>query len=280
MKLTIHRNNVYLLGSLDSEGIISSRADGKKTFGLDLCRADINFVNERIENNLFSPIFLSVRGRAAFLIVSVYPICNVFELVTLELSDEKIIPIVKSGAFGTVAYHSRFDKLDGDENISKTDLNLLSDISDHMKSMTRNCGVVEDARTSNVSESIQFIKSTADFLGVDIKLPELTVLDRIQNLDRDLISAFTLMSLMFVRRAAKRRCGSIELFGDSKLWLSLDADCLDDVTLDEFLPLRQSTLRRDGCMRVTNAHGHIKIELCVHRADLSRVGLKTDTELM
>ncbi len=282
MKLRTHRNNVYLLRSLDSSGIISSRSDKRLRGPAGLDPDDLALVRRRLDGLLTEPIFLSLDGQAAFLIPSAYPVCGMLELITLELAAQRLLPSVKNGFFGTVVYSSRLGALDADGKLTADERDMANDVARHIRSLMRSRGVAEAVGALSQAERVtELIAVTADFFGVDIEVTSSPMSGLIENCDRDLISAFAVSALMLVRRTSKRRSGAVRLSSaSSRLWLMLEADCLDGSVLDELEPLRQSTRLRGECLRVANERGRIRVELCAYRPDASLLGLKQDPELI
>ncbi len=281
MRLRTHRNHVYLLRALDPPDILASRAEKRDGAALELAPQELRFVRERLARSAPEPIFLPMRKRSAFLLPSFYPICEVFWLIVLEPGAEKVLPSLKNGTFGAVAYSDRLDGL-GLSVPSSEESELIFEASCFIRALMLQRGAVDPVNAAAQAQHIlELISTAADFLGVRLEATSRSMLGDLENCDRDMAAAFVLSALMFVHRAAKRRCGSIELSAvASRLWITLEADCLDGTSLDEFEPLRRSALLRDGCLRVTQDRGRVKVELCAHRADVSLIGLKQDPEFM
>ncbi len=282
MRLPIHRNSLYLLRPLGSPEIIALRGDRKRACSLDVDPLDLNFIRDRLDRFLPEPIFIPIGGRAAFLIASIYPICGILELLILEIPVEKVIASVRSGSFGAIVHHERLDCIEIDNSLSRHERDMVIDAAGHIRVVMSCGGIIERVDATRESERVlEFLRLMADFVGVELETERKSAIGVLDNCDRNLITAFVMTVLLFSHCRTKRRRLRIELSAvASRLWLTFVAECMDPSALNEFEPLRKSTILRDGCMRFMHERGYIKIELCAHRTDASRIGLKQNPELI
>ncbi len=275
---------LYIL-TFENDNLMIAAYSAKKPESLDFSSyflvddRDISFIKQRVKLHSDKLILLDVGGRAAFILPSLFYssrliLCAVTESrADFAASFADIVGNIEKAP-------STEDKRKLKRMSSKRSAELF-ELTERLRSILPKNTILPACGSYSLFLTLEEIsKSAAELVGCEVKTENDGSIAEIENFDISFFAAFVLCAAAYIKRAGTARQGTI-LFSveNGKLLAKLNAETLPNMKPFEFNVLQKLADEAEMYFYTFFENGIFVAELAAQRPDISKIGLKDETEL-
>ena len=270
-------NNVYLF-SPDNDGeIVASRAENitlGKLFGNGrISKSDEDFIISKLHTFACTPLLVTLDGLPTIISICMYPSSGLCLAVSMKVSNRAVLSVI-SGR--NVMISPSYDDVLPASRVSQDIRNTVLEVFNTVMLLNEPSGILRDGGTHNAA-SLSAMRAGIifDFIGCELKSSLLLPFGELKDYDISLFTAYIICAAMFVRRATSSRSAELSFYKASRgLTSSLSVSLDDKPMTSEFEFLRKQTELMNIYFCANRQGNVMKIEICPHRPDYSKLGLK------
>ncbi len=164
------------------------------------------------------------------------------------------------------------------KRISQEELDTVADTLSLMRMQSGTCGIIpKSSATELMSRVSTCTQSIAELVGCRIDVSKSVIFSECENFDVCFFEAFMLCFSMLVRRASLDRTAELGFFMTKRgLAIRVETECLPGTVAYELDDIRAFAENNGMYFSVSERKGILCVELCPHRPDLSKLGLKNN----
>ena len=240
----------------------------------ELKRVIQSFGKNPDKNILFSkykgePVLISLYlCRSSGFLIAAIPYC----------SSEALLGYIKASGSDDIAVSDELLEVSAAKRISQEELDVISETLSVIRMPLRTFGIISRSRTNELIGRVSTsAKRISEIVGCRIEVVAGHIFGECENFDIGFFEAFAFCFSMLVRRASVERMAELEFFMmKSGLAVRVKTECLPNTVAYELDEISSFAENNEMYFSRLEKRGTLCVELCPHRPDISKIGLKNN----